>query len=93
MHIHKRHGWELPEREVTPEAVMLGRRALLAGTAAGFLDEVDRMPADGWDRGATRLPQEWRTARWVVRHTAHEGVHHLADIRRGLRAERSASRR
>jgi hypothetical protein len=66
----------------------------LARTAAGFLDEIDRMPADGWHRGATRLPAEWRTARWLVRHTAHEGVHHLADIRRVLGADqRSASRR
>ncbi len=75
--------------ELDPAAVL----DELARTAAGFLDEVDRMPADGWHRGATRLPQEWRTARWVVRHTAHEGVHHLADIRRVLGGDqRSASR-
>lgn len=51
MHIHKRHGWELPEREVTPEAVMLGRRALLAGTAAGLL-----APGLALAQGAPRNP-------------------------------------
>jgi hypothetical protein len=66
--------------ELDPGAVLdeLGR------TAAGFLDEIARMPADGWNRGASRLPGEWRTARWLVRHTAHEGAHHLADIRRTI---------
>jgi hypothetical protein len=36
----------------------------------------------GWDRIATRLHGEQRTARWLVRQAMHEGVHHLADIRR-----------
>ncbi len=31
MHILRRHGWELPERLVTPEALVLGRRTALAG--------------------------------------------------------------
>jgi methionine sulfoxide reductase catalytic subunit len=31
MHIMRRRGWEIPERRVTPEAVVLGRRGLLAG--------------------------------------------------------------
>jgi hypothetical protein len=35
-----------------------------------------------WDRIATRLPGEDRTARWLVRQAMHEGVHHLGDIRR-----------
>jgi DinB superfamily len=76
--------------ELDPGAVMHE----LDRTAAGFLDEIARMPADCWNRGATRLPKEWRSARWLVRHTAHEGVHHLADIRRVLAAAlRSGSRR
>jgi sulfoxide reductase catalytic subunit YedY len=33
MLIKRPRGWELPEREATPEAVFLNRRALLAGTA------------------------------------------------------------
>ena len=35
MFIHRRKGWELPERSVTPERLVLGRRAALAG--AGLL--------------------------------------------------------
>ena len=47
---------------------------------AGFLDEVERTPADAWDRTATRQPHEIRTARWLVRQAMHEGVHHIRDI-------------
>ncbi|OBI53088.1 DinB family protein [Mycobacterium sp. E787] len=52
---------------------------LAAGTA-GFRDEVVR--TDDWDRIGSRLPGERRTARWLVRQAMHEGVHHVADIRR-----------
>jgi hypothetical protein len=51
-------------------------------TAAGFLEEAARVPADGWTRTATRLPGEERTALWLIRHAAHEGTHHIADIQR-----------
>ncbi len=34
MLIVRRRGWEIPERRVTPEALMLNRRALLAGAGA-----------------------------------------------------------
>ncbi|MEZ0366423.1 DinB family protein [Mycobacterium sp. pUA109] len=54
----------------------------LASVIAGFRDEVDRTAGPQWDRTATRLPGESRTARWLVRQAMHEGVHHLADIRR-----------
>ncbi|MGE2813984.1 DinB family protein [Mycobacterium heidelbergense] len=53
----------------------------LARAAAGFRDEIARVRDDGWDRVATRLPGEQRTARWLVRQAMHEGVHHLGDIR------------
>lgn len=53
----------------------------LARAVAGFRDEVARVADDGWDRVATRLPGERRTARWLVRQAMHEGVHHLGDIR------------
>lgn len=52
----------------------------LAATVAGFLDETRRLTGPDWERTATRLPGERRTARWLVRHAAHEGVHHLRDI-------------
>ncbi|ORV09993.1 DinB family protein [Mycobacterium celatum] len=54
----------------------------LAATTVGFCEEISRTGQDGWDRTATRLPGEQRTARWLVRQAMHEGVHHLADIRR-----------
>lgn len=34
MLIGNRRGWEIPERQVTPESIMLGRRSVLAGAAA-----------------------------------------------------------
>jgi hypothetical protein len=54
----------------------------LAVAAAGFCEEVARMSEHDWDRVATRLPGERRTARWVVRQAMHEGTHDLGDIRR-----------
>jgi sulfoxide reductase catalytic subunit YedY len=37
MHAIRRRGWEIPEREATPEHVFLNRRALLAGAGAAGL--------------------------------------------------------
>jgi DinB superfamily len=54
----------------------------LAAAAAGFRDEVARTGENDWNRMATRLPDERRTARWIVRQAMHEGVHHLGDIQR-----------
>ena len=54
----------------------------LGHNVGGFLYEVDRVRPDGWTRTATRLRGETRTALWFVRHAAHEGVHHVADIER-----------
>jgi sulfoxide reductase catalytic subunit YedY len=34
MHFIRKRGWELPERQVTPEAVFLNRRAFMGGAAA-----------------------------------------------------------
>lgn len=54
----------------------------LAAAASGFREEVARTGEQDWDRAATRLPGEERTARWLVRQAMHEGIHHLGDIRR-----------
>jgi uncharacterized damage-inducible protein DinB len=54
----------------------------LASAAAGFCEQVARTKEQNWNRIATRLPGEDRTARWLVRQAMHEGVHHLGDIRR-----------
>jgi hypothetical protein len=51
----------------------------LQAAATGFCDEIAR--TQDWHRLCTRLPGEERTALWLVRQAAHEGLHHLADIR------------
>lgn len=61
-------------QELDAAAVLIELRL----NVAGFLDEVAR--TSDWDRVATRLPTEVRTARWLVRQAAHEGIHHLRDI-------------
>lgn len=53
----------------------------VGSTAAGCSDEIAKFRAEHWDRVVTRLPGEHRTARWLVRQAAHEGRHHLGDIR------------
>ena len=52
----------------------------LADVVEGLGQEIARVRADGWDRRCTRLPGEYRTARWLVRQAMHEGIHHLRDI-------------
>jgi sulfoxide reductase catalytic subunit YedY len=37
MHVIRRHGWEIPEREATPEHLFFNRRAFLAATGASAL--------------------------------------------------------
>jgi hypothetical protein len=48
----------------------------------GCIEEVSRFGSSDWERAVTRLPAEHRTARWLIRHAAHEGMHHTADIAR-----------
>jgi len=61
----------------------------LEANVAGLCDEISRVEAGGWRRVATRLPEEERTALWLVRQAMHEGRHHLGDIRE-IRAAVSA---
>ena len=49
MHIIKRRGWEISESRVTPERFVLGRRAAMAGAAAGVA-----IPRLGQAQGAPR---------------------------------------
>jgi uncharacterized damage-inducible protein DinB len=53
----------------------------LTPLAEGLCEEVEEFSAHEWNRTATRRPGETRTARWLVRHAVHEGVHHVGDIR------------
>ena len=48
MFIRRRRGWEIPEREVTPESAMLGRRAMLGATAAALTVTASRS-AGAWE--------------------------------------------
>ena len=52
MHIKTRRGWEIPESQVTPEQLVMGRRAALVGAAAGAilapgLAAAQGMPVNG----------------------------------------------
>lgn len=52
----------------------------LVDNVAGLLDEAARNTERTWGRSARRLPGEDRTARWLIRQAAHEGLHHVHDI-------------
>ncbi|MCW2697198.1 MAG: uncharacterized protein JWR62_2283 [Modestobacter sp.] len=52
----------------------------LQAHVTGFLAEIARVRPGAWGRPVHRLPHEHRTALWLVRQAAHEGVHHLRDI-------------
>ncbi len=45
MHVIRRRGWEIPEREATPEHIFLNRRAFLAGTGAAALAMAPELAA------------------------------------------------
>ena len=51
MLIRTRRGWEIPESQITPEAVVLNRRAVLAG--AGLLAASRLLPGTARAEGAT----------------------------------------
>jgi hypothetical protein len=53
----------------------------LAVTVAGFCEEAAKPRPPDWDRTVQRLPGERRTARWLLRSAAHEGRHHVGDLR------------
>lgn len=54
----------------------------LEAAVAGLLEEVERFRPEDWSRPVHRLPGEVRTARWLLRNAAHEGIHHLGDLGR-----------
>jgi sulfoxide reductase catalytic subunit YedY len=45
MHVIRRRGWEIPEREATPEHIFLNRRAFLATTGAAALSLSPQLAA------------------------------------------------
>jgi sulfoxide reductase catalytic subunit YedY len=67
MRIHRRRGWEISEREVTPETFVLNRRALMAAAGAGTMLSAEAQaqwlfggrrdtPSDPWARNPADLP-------------------------------------
>ena len=57
MHIKKHRGWEIPERNVTPEHLVLGRRQALAGAAVGAILAPALIPGAAHAQGAPRNPK------------------------------------
>ncbi len=49
MFIHRRRGWEIAERDATPEAVVTGRRALLGGAAGALALGAAQPAAAQWN--------------------------------------------
>jgi hypothetical protein len=54
--------------------------AELEVAADRFVELITTLGSEDWRRTARRLPGEDRDVMWMVRQTAHEGVHHLGDI-------------
>ena len=52
MHVKTRRGWEIADRDVTPEHLVIGRRAALAGAAGAVL-----APSLAAAQGAPRNPK------------------------------------
>jgi sulfoxide reductase catalytic subunit YedY len=80
MFIHRRRGWEIPEREATPEAAVLGRRAAL-GAAAGALALSVARPAGAWslfDSAPSHPPAPLRPLA-APRNARYQGVHPLTE--------------
>ncbi|MCW3473871.1 protein-methionine-sulfoxide reductase catalytic subunit MsrP [Limobrevibacterium gyesilva] len=79
MFIHRRRGWEIPERLATPEALVLGRRALAGKAAAGLgviAAGLAATPAEAqWSifGGGKPAPQPPRKALEAARNPKYDG--------------------
>ncbi len=56
----------------------------LAENARRYAEALDQVPADAWDRGATRRDGERFTIELMARFALHEVVHHRLDAERSL---------
>ena len=55
MHSHRRRGWEIPERETTPESIFIDRRAFVVGALAAVAAPSAAL-ADALDPSASLYP-------------------------------------
>ncbi|MGZ8765863.1 MAG: DinB family protein [Acidimicrobiia bacterium] len=53
----------------------------IAASCRDLVEQIEVVPLAAWDRSFT-VGDDVHTARWIPRHVAHEGVHHLRDIAR-----------
>lgn len=75
MRYHRRHGWEIPASETTPEAIFLDRRAFVAGTAAlAFAGLTGSARADGQDPTAALYPAKRNDAYALDRDVTPEKI-------------------
>lgn len=82
MFVHRRRGWEIPESEATPEAVVLGRRAALGAAAGAGMLVAGAGAARAWSIfGATKLPEVELKPLAAPRNPRYEGGRPLTDER------------
>ena len=60
----------------------------LADAATGLADVLDGVDAQAWQRVGLGIDGDERTVTVLARRALHEGVHHLLDVGRSLRAAR-----
>jgi sulfoxide reductase catalytic subunit YedY len=82
MLIQRRRGWEIPDREATPEALMLGRRGLLGAAAGAGVLAAGTAPARAWSLfGAGAAPPVELKPLTAPRNAKYDGGRPLTDER------------
>jgi sulfoxide reductase catalytic subunit YedY len=82
MLIQKRRGWEISDREATPEAIVLGRRGLLGVAAGAGLLAAGATPARAWSLfGGDKPPPVELKPLPAPRNTRYDGGRPLTDER------------
>jgi sulfoxide reductase catalytic subunit YedY len=82
MLIQRRRGWEIPDREATPETAMLGRRGLLGAAAGAGVLATTAAPARAWSLfgGSSPPPVELKPLT-APRNAKYDGGRPLTDER------------
>jgi sulfoxide reductase catalytic subunit YedY len=95
MHIRRKHGWEIAEREVTPEAVWLNRRSLLGGAAgilAGAAPATAQRVGDDPTVAAYPFPRnpKYKTDREITPESLSANYNNFIEFGSGKRTQRAA---